>query len=118
VSFVAVHEDRPILATPEGPRRAACPGCLGEMWARTGDVMTHHWAHAPDPRRVCPPDPNAREKDVTDIRRFRLTPSLSLLHPTQRRPAVHATDYKSDGAKPTHPCGSCGADAAACSSVR
>lgn len=35
-------------ATREGPRRASCIECGREMVAKTGDVVTWHWAHAHD----------------------------------------------------------------------
>lgn len=32
-------------ATKRGPRQAACMECSAPMRAKTGDVVTHHWAH-------------------------------------------------------------------------
>lgn len=44
--LVALLDGVRVRATREGPRRAACAGCGLEMIAKTGDVVTWHWAHA------------------------------------------------------------------------
>lgn len=43
--LVAVVDGRRALASTDGARRAACVDCGREMIAKTGEVVTHHWAH-------------------------------------------------------------------------
>lgn len=43
--FLATVDDDLMEATESGPRRATCPGCDSEVLAKTGDVVSWHWAH-------------------------------------------------------------------------
>lgn len=43
--LVAIAEGARVLATPDGPRRGSCVDCAAEMIAKTGEIVTHHWAH-------------------------------------------------------------------------
>lgn len=43
--LIATIAGRPARATPDGPRRATCSECGGEMIANTGLIKIHHWAH-------------------------------------------------------------------------
>lgn len=46
--LVALVDGARATADRDGPRRGACPGCGREMSAKTGDVVTWHWAHLHD----------------------------------------------------------------------
>jgi competence protein CoiA len=53
--LIAEHGGERILATKDGPRKAACPECAGDMQAKTGDIVTWHWAHVHKHESDAPP---------------------------------------------------------------
>lgn len=57
MSLVALVDGKRILADRDGPRRGQCPGCNREMVAKTGDVITWHWAHTHDESDPCQVEP-------------------------------------------------------------
>lgn len=74
--LIALIDGQRATATPDGPRRGVCPGCNAEMVAKTGEIVTHHWAHRYDddtPR--CEHEPEtawhlawkARRTDSSDV---------------------------------------------------
>lgn len=46
MSLIATRDGVRLFATIDGPRRASCLQCGDDMIAKTGEVVTHHWAHA------------------------------------------------------------------------
>jgi hypothetical protein len=55
--LIAVYGGQRVTVTDGGPDLAQCPGCRSDMRAKRGSIVTHHWAHLPDPSRVCATEP-------------------------------------------------------------
>lgn len=108
MSLIATRDGQRIRATIAGPRRAACCQCDQEMIAKTGEIITHHWAHAH--ASDCPgsyetawhlgwkdtcDDPGRIEVTVANRRADVLTKygwSIEFQHSSQSNPAVRARE--------------------------
>ena len=51
--ILAQYEGHPIRATLTGPRQAGCRDCGSLVHAKTGEIVTHHWAHYAGADRLC-----------------------------------------------------------------